>query len=92
VRGSSTVSLTRLAAKNQSWPVISGSLSGSSGRSPLSVFWWYGSNQRSLTIPSVSISRQRSGIGIWSVGNASGGGARTAPGLSCVTSSGSGPV
>ena len=36
------------------------------------------------------ISRQRSGIGTSPSGNACGGGARTAPGLSCVTASGSG--
>jgi hypothetical protein len=34
------------------------------GRSPFSVFWLYGSHQRSRTMPSASISRQRSGIGI----------------------------
>ena len=110
VRGSTTVSETALATKNQSSLVEAeeAAACGSCGRPSRAALRLLlrrsgcrsagrpcrcsGCRDRTSarwTMPSVSISRQRSGTGIWSVGKASGGGARIAPGLSWLTGSAS---
>ena len=58
------------------------------GRSPLRCSGCRDRTSARVTMPSVSISRQRSGTGIWSVGKASGGGA--GPRRDCPGSTGSG--